>query len=49
MTETTKQCKCGNTHLILVRTQNKKLCSDCGNVLDWFLDENQKPVGYNKE
>ena len=36
---TDKLCPgCGNTHLVLLHTQNKKMCSDCGTVFDWNLD-----------
>jgi protein-arginine kinase activator protein McsA len=42
---TTKACpKCGNTYLGLIRTQNKKYCSDCNTWFDWFLDKDQKPL-----
>lgn len=41
--QSTKQCPdCGNTHLILVSTQNLKLCSDCGSSMTWYLEEGQK-------
>ena len=43
-TETTKVCKCGNTNLVLLQTENKKHCLDCGAVIEWFLDDGQKPL-----
>jgi len=47
---TTKYCpNCGNDRLILLRTMNKKCCLDCHTDMDWFLDVNQKPVGYSQE
>ena len=43
--QTTKKCpKCGNTHLALLTTLNKKHCSDCGLFFDWKLGPKQKPV-----
>jgi endogenous inhibitor of DNA gyrase (YacG/DUF329 family) len=43
--QTTKYCpSCGNTNLILIRSQNHKYCSDCDTKIDWFLDENQQPL-----
>lgn len=46
MKETTKHCPdCGNTHLVQVRSQNIKLCSDCGGrVIPWYLDEGQRAL-----
>jgi uncharacterized protein (DUF983 family) len=41
----TKSCpKCGNTHLILIRTQNHKYCSDCDTKINWHLDEGQEAL-----
>lgn len=43
--ETTKQCpRCGNTHLILLRTLNKKSCTDCDTDIVWNLEHGQKPL-----
>lgn len=45
MKETTKKCpKCGNTHLILLRTLNIKFCSDCNTEIPWFLENGQEPL-----
>jgi hypothetical protein len=41
----TKYCpKCHNTHLLLLQTFNKKICTDCDTVIPWFLDKKQKPL-----
>lgn len=45
---TTKACTCGNTHLILFRTQNAKGCADCHTIIPWHLDRGQKGVGYDE-
>ena len=43
--QTTKVCpSCGNKHLALLTTLNKKYCVDCGTWLDWYLEPKQKPV-----
>jgi len=43
--QTTKECpKCKNTALILLTSLNKKLCSVCGEEIDWYLDPGQKPL-----
>jgi ribosomal protein S27E len=39
---TTKHCpKCGNTHLVLLSSQNQKLCTDCGAVLVWRREKGE--------
>lgn len=40
----TKHCpKCDNEHLVLIRSQDHKLCSDCGGlVIPWQLDDDQE-------
>ena len=41
----TKSCpKCNNNMLLQMRSQNKKVCTDCGTELNWYLDEGQKPL-----
>lgn len=46
MNQTTKHCpQCTNTALVLVRSQNIKLCSDCGGlVIPWYLDDGQRAL-----
>lgn len=39
-----KSCVCGNTRLVLLTSQNLKLCTDCHAEIVWTLDEGQKPV-----
>lgn len=46
--ETTKKCKCGNTHLVLLRTHNLKVCTNCNKLIPWYLGEGQAPLGYKK-
>ncbi|QDB70904.1 hypothetical protein [Pseudomonas virus PBPA162] len=42
---TTKSCAmCGNWKLVLLRSQNKKLCPDCGNEIDWDLAPGQRAI-----
>lgn len=42
---TTKFCpQCGNNDLILLRSQNKKGCPDCGTEIDWYLEPGQKRI-----
>lgn len=44
---TTKICpKCGNTKLIHLPSQNRKLCSDCNPItsIPWYLEQGQKPI-----
>lgn len=42
---TTKCCPtCGNINLILLRSLNKKFCSDCATEIAWDLDKGQKPL-----
>ena len=41
---TTKVCICGNTHLVLLHTENRKICMDCGNEVKWYLEPGQKPL-----
>lgn len=42
---TTKYCpNCGNTHLLLIRTQNHKYCTDCDTKIPWYLDDDQEPL-----
>ena len=41
----TKQCpKCYNTNLLLLRTLNLKICTDCNIKIPWFLETNQKTL-----
>jgi predicted RNA-binding Zn-ribbon protein involved in translation (DUF1610 family) len=41
--QTTKKCPaCGNEQLLLIRTQNIKVCTDCYIVIPWNLETNQK-------
>ncbi len=41
----TKYCpNCNNTHLLLLQTLNKKICTDCNTEIPWNLDDNQKPL-----
>ena len=43
----TKKCPdCGNDRLVLLYSQNKKLCSNgkCGAEIPWYLDPGQKPI-----
>lgn len=48
--ETTKYCEnCGNSRLILLRTQNKKACVDCHTMMNWYLEPGQKGIGYNEK
>jgi len=44
--KSTKQCICGNTQLILLRTLNLKICSkkDCCTYIYWPLAANQKQI-----
>ncbi len=39
-----KECSCGNTELILLRTLQEKHCPDCHAVIPWPLDEGQQPL-----
>ena len=44
--ESTKCCPlCGNNRLILLTTQNLKICTDCDphTLIEWKLDKGQKP------
>ena len=45
--KTTKKCpKCGNTKLLLLTSQNLKICTDHKKAIHipWFLEEGQKPI-----
>lgn len=39
--ETTKVCRCGNTHLVLIPTQNLKMCTDCGARIRWVKEKGE--------
>jgi len=47
MKQTTKECKCGNTKLALLRTLRYKICPDCGCVIIWELDVGQPGLLHN--
>jgi len=41
----TKACpECSSTFLVLLRTQNKKVCSQCNTIIHWTLESGQKPL-----
>lgn len=41
----TKACpECGDTNLVLLRSQNLKVCSNCKKEIAWHLDAGQKPL-----
>lgn len=43
--DTTAMCpRCGNTHLILVRTLFYKHCPDCNTEIVWKLEKGQPPL-----
>lgn len=43
--QTTKQCpRCGNTKLVTFPSLDMKKCTDCGEVIQWHLDEGQAPL-----
>ena len=43
--KTTKHCpKCGNTKLVLLRSQNIKICPNCNVEIPWLLTEGQKKI-----
>ena len=43
--QTTKECpKCKNVNLLLLRSMNRKVCTDCGTIIEWYLDKDQKPL-----
>ena len=45
MRQTTKICpECKSTALILLRSQNIKICSNCNKQIPWTLDPGQKPI-----
>ena len=45
MKVSTKNCpNCGNIHLVLISTQNRKYCTDCSTWIPWFLTEGQKTL-----
>lgn len=47
MRETTKKCpKCGATNLILLATQNHKVCVNHKKfvIIPWYLEKNQKAL-----
>lgn len=39
-----KKCPKCNGPLILLRSQNRKRCNDCGERYDWFLKPGQQPL-----
>lgn len=40
---TTKVCpKCASMTMIRYRSRNLKVCADCGEEIEWKLDNNQK-------
>ena len=41
----TKSCtQCGSRFLVLIRSQNLKVCNHCGTKIHWPLDEGQQPL-----
>lgn len=43
--ETTKVCpNCESTALVELRSINRKICSDCGKNIPWYLEPGQKPL-----
>jgi hypothetical protein len=41
--QSTKCCpKCGNEQLLLLRTLNQKICTDCCIVIPWYLEKDQE-------
>lgn len=46
-----KRCpECWETEFVLLRSQNKKVCCNCGHKLDWLLSEGQSPqIGNNRQ
>lgn len=45
MKKSTKNCpKCGSDKLVLLTSQNLKICADCNHEINWELDKGQKPV-----
>lgn len=43
--QTTKICpKCGTSDLVLLRSINRKVCSECGIDILWVLADCQKPL-----
>jgi len=41
----TKKCpQCGDTHLLLFTSINKKACVVCHIEIDWYLEEGQKSL-----
>lgn len=44
-----KATPCKHEHMILLRSQQVKICADCGEEKEWPLDPGQKPlVGSNR-
>ena len=40
-----KQCNaCTSKALVHLRSMNLKICADCGNEIEWRLDEGQRPL-----
>lgn len=39
-----KECKCGNTDLVLLSSLRLKYCVDCWTEIQWPLDDGQTPV-----
>jgi len=43
--QSTKCCtKCGNEQLLLLRTLNQKICTDCDIVIPWYLEKDQEQL-----
>ena len=44
-TKTTTICNvCLNSNLVLLKTCNEKVCTDCGNTMEWTLEEGQRSL-----
>jgi hypothetical protein len=42
--KSTKQCSCGNSNLLLLASLNMKICTDCDNIIPWFLESGQSSL-----
>lgn len=43
--KTTKECpNCKNVNLLLLRSLDKKICTDCDTVIEWYLEKGQKSL-----
>ena len=43
--QSTKYCpKCQNEQLLLLRTFNQKICTDCCIVIPWYLEKGQEQM-----